>query len=71
MNDQLSTLLLGMALTILGVLIIIKTWSVEWHELIRAIIFHPGRKPGAFLKWVGFAFTAGGIIAILAGLGIV
>lgn len=71
MRNPISTLLFGGLFAAIGVLLIVKTWNVEWDEAIRALFFHPGAKPGSRLKLIGFGLTAGGIVGILAGLGLV
>ena len=71
MSNQISTLLFGGLFAAIGILLIVKTWNVEWDEAIRALFLHPGAKPGSRSKLIGLGLTAIGLVTILAGLGLV
>jgi len=38
MNDQTSMIFLGIAFLLVGVSILIKTWTVDWADFVRAMI---------------------------------
>ena len=65
-------LIFGIVLIALGVAVIARTWKTGWDEVIRALVLHPGARwwPG-YLKYLGLALTAVGIVVILASMGLV
>jgi hypothetical protein len=67
----MSIVLLGLVLIAVGVALIIKSWDTGWDEVVRALIWHPGSKRAGYLKYLGFSLSAVGVVAILAGLGMV
>ena len=64
-----QSVILGLVLIVIGASTTAKTWTVPWDELVRALVWHPRRMPGAYMKSAGLVLLALGALVLLAGLG--